>query len=326
MIFVLLVLRRIAKGSVTPEVPNAGYQPASGASSRTVDIDGPVHYVDFAGPTGAPVIVLVHGIGGSHVTWLPLAEMLSQTYRVVIVDLPGHGMTPLGRRRASIAHTQRLLGRFIDAVTDQPVFLVGHSMGAFACLHRAVHRPGETLGIVLVDPAVRLPDAPRIPEWVHSVQFRRYAASVVRERLLAGTRTDDGHEQVIRTQLEMSCARPNALPPETIARYLDIASRRDGQPDLARAFLQATASLSGFVRDKRKLGELTAGVTMPVLVLHGAEDLLVDVAAAEHFVRRQAPGWRLEVADGAGHVPMLEVPAWTADHILAAIGTRLVAT
>ena len=63
------------------------------APSKWVDLDGPVHYVDHGGPAGAPLAVLVHGLGGSHANWAPFAEL----FRFVRVDWR-HGRT--GRDRS----------------------------------------------------------------------------------------------------------------------------------------------------------------------------------------------------------------------------------
>ena len=56
-----------------------------------------------------------------------------------------------------------------------------------------------------------------------------------------------------------------------------------------------------------------------MLLLHGDEDRLVPVAAARAAAKAN-PAWRFEVAEDVGHVPQLEVPEWTAGHILDWLG------
>ena len=77
----------------------AGPGPASGPGgiSRWTDIGGPVHYLDFGGPAGAPVIVAVHGLDGCAVNWSALAPLLTSRYRVLAPDLAGHGLTRAAR-------------------------------------------------------------------------------------------------------------------------------------------------------------------------------------------------------------------------------------
>jgi hypothetical protein len=59
-----------------------------------------------------------------------------------------------------------------------------------------------------------------------------------------------------------------------------------------------------------------AGIHQPTLLLHGEGDVLVPVAAARRMAASH-PAWRLEIAPGIGHIPMLEAPRWTAEAIRA---------
>jgi pimeloyl-ACP methyl ester carboxylesterase len=69
--------------------------------SRTLDLGGPLHYQDFGG-TG-PTMVLVHGLGGSHLNWMMVGERLARRARVLVPDLAGFGRTPLAGRSASVS-------------------------------------------------------------------------------------------------------------------------------------------------------------------------------------------------------------------------------
>src|SRR5437867_11908454 len=95
--------------------------------SRTIDLDGPVHYADFGG-TG-PTLVLVHGHGGSHVNWLAVAPVLARRARVLAVVLAGFGRTALGERSAEMNANWVLVERFLDAVAAGPAGRVGNCMG-----------------------------------------------------------------------------------------------------------------------------------------------------------------------------------------------------
>src|SRR5689334_13091156 len=71
-------------------------------TTRTVDIGGPVHYVDFGGDPEGPTIVLVHGLGGSHLNWDLLAPLLTDSARVFALDLPGFGLSEPELRLATV--------------------------------------------------------------------------------------------------------------------------------------------------------------------------------------------------------------------------------
>src|SRR5512144_2702302 len=124
--------------------------------SLVVDLDGPVHYADFGG-SGRP-IVLVHGLGGSHLNWLPVAPRLAAHGRVLAVDLLGHGRTRSLGRSARLGANRRMLARFIEAVAREPAVLMGNSMGGYLSLAVAADQPAKVASLVLVDPAV--PTAP----------------------------------------------------------------------------------------------------------------------------------------------------------------------
>ena len=242
---------------------------------------------------------------------------------MVALDFPGHGLTPVHGRRASAWANQRLLRRFLAEVVMEPAVLVGHSLGALTCLMHARSSPGTVIGLVLVDPSLPT-QAARIPAWMYSRQFLRYAGSVARRRLLVTASGEAGQREILRHQLAMSYAASADVPAEVLQSYLDVAVRRDGQPELGRAFLQSTLSLFWLVNRRTEAAELMATTTAPVLMIHGSQDLLVDIASAR-AASVANPGWRFEVAPTSGHAPMLDQPSWTAGVIrdwLDSVGAR----
>src|SRR3954470_16207807 len=104
-------------------------QESGSGRSATVDLDGPVHHVDFGGRADGPVVVLVHGVGGSHLNWDLLAPLLTPYVRVRALDLPGVGRSEPGDRRATVHANVAVLDRFLDQVVGGPAVLVGNSMG-----------------------------------------------------------------------------------------------------------------------------------------------------------------------------------------------------
>src|SRR3954470_4322295 len=95
-------------------------------TSRTVDWDGPVHYVDFGGNPDGPAVVLVHGLGGSHLNWDLLAPLLTPHRRVLALDPPAFGRSEPGSRRATVRANVGVLRRFLREVAGRRVVLVGN--------------------------------------------------------------------------------------------------------------------------------------------------------------------------------------------------------
>jgi pimeloyl-ACP methyl ester carboxylesterase len=281
----------------------------SSVVSRTVDLNGSVHFVDFRGPAGAPVLVCVHGLGGAHVTWLAVGRCLAQDYQVLALDLPGHGLTPLAGRSSTIRANQRLLDRFLRQVVGEPVTLVGSSMGGLLTLFQAKANPSTVASAVLVGPTLPLLGRTR-PDWLVSEQFLLYALTFMGKRYLAWDGPESTSEALVRRLLALCCVDPNRVPAEVVDAYIGLVQSRKEEPVDERAFLQAGLSLFTMVNRRAHVWALVSGSTVPTLLLHGDADRLVPLASARAAVAAN-PHWRLQVATDTGHAPMLERPDWT---------------
>jgi len=99
------------------------------------------------------VIALVHGLGSRPDHWLGTARLLARRHHVLLVDLPGHGLSempnPFSLDRAVDAMEQAL-----DAETSEPVILVGHSVGGLVATRLALEHPERVRALVLVETAL----------------------------------------------------------------------------------------------------------------------------------------------------------------------------
>ena len=176
-----------------------------------------MHYVDFGGPAAAtrtvhqPPVVLVHGLGGSHLNWVGIGPQLARHRRVVALDLAGFGLTPSLGRSTSVHHNAALLSRFIHRVLGRPVVLVGNSMGGMVALLLADRRPEQVVGLGLIDPSLPIPRQRQDPQV--AATFALYAVPRVGEAVLtrynAATPTGSGCSARSRS------ASPTRLVPTT---------------------------------------------------------------------------------------------------------------
>jgi pimeloyl-ACP methyl ester carboxylesterase len=281
----------------------------AGSRSRTIDVDGPVHYLDFGGPGHGPLLVAVHGLGGSHLNWSALAPYLTPGSRMLAVDLVGHGLTPAAGRTPDIEGHRRLLSGFLHALGAGPVILVGNSMGGLVSALQAAAEPGTVAGMVLVDPA--LPTArlglvhPRV-----IANFLLCAVPGVGEGYLSQRRRRTTAERSVRRVLDLCCVDSTRVPPEVIRAHVDLIDRLD-RARADDAYLRSARSLSLLTASPSATIQKLAALTQPALLVHGARDLLVPLSSARRMGAAH-PTWRLEVAADTGHVPMLEAPEWTA--------------
>ncbi len=282
------------------------------APSQWIDLDGPVHYVDHGGPAEAPVLVCVHGLGGSHANWAALAPLLTDRYRVLALDLAGFGLTHGSPREATVSGNRRLLDRFLKEVAGEPVVLVGNSMGGLITALQAAERPETVRAAVLIDPA--LPPALALPDKIAAGTFAEFALPGPIRRYRARRQPPMTAERAAMRLLRLCCADPTRIPADVIEQHLALARARHGIPNLEADFLLATRSLLLIMFRRRQYARMLHRLPMPVLLIHGDRDRLIPIRAARAAARAN-PYWRFEIAGGVGHVPMLEVPRWTADQL-----------
>lgn len=282
--------------------------------SGTVDLDGPVHYVDFGGPDTGPTVVLVHGLGGSHLNWDLSAPLLREHARVLALDLPGFGLSEPGHRITTVRNNVAVLDRFLREVAGTPVVLVGNSMGGMISILQAARHPETVSGLVLVDPAV--PGPRRKLDRRVATNFVVYALPGVGERYLAAQRRKRGTRTTVTEMLELCGVDPATVPASLLDRSVALIDQRQDVSGMDRAFLTAARSLLLLLADPRLMRRSMRAVEAPVLLLHGDQDRLVDVSAARDTARRH-PDWRYVELAGVGHVPQLQVPGRFADEVLA---------
>ena len=123
------------------------------SADRWVDVDGVRARVRIEGEASAPAIVLIHGFSFSLESWDGWAEQLSQTHRVVRMDLPGHALTgPDPRARYSVDQTVDFVEGLLAELGIENAVLGGNSLGGLVAWKLAARRPDLVDRLVLVAP------------------------------------------------------------------------------------------------------------------------------------------------------------------------------
>jgi pimeloyl-ACP methyl ester carboxylesterase len=286
-----------------------------GGISRWADVDGPVHYLDFGGPANGPLIVAVHGLGGSAVNWSAIAPSLTTRYRLVAPDLAGHGLTESGGRGTDVPSNRVLLHRFVESVATGPVIVMGNSMGGMIALLEASAAAEAVAGLILLNPA--LPFQPVRPDPLVTAVFALSTAPVLGP-LLARQRRLMPVESMVASTLALCCADASRVTPDIVAMHIEVARRRAAMNGNGKDFAHAARSVietAGFLRGQAYRRAIR-DVSGPVLLLHGERDRLVPVASAR-MAAKAHPAWSFVVLPDLGHVPQLEAPAQTASAITA---------
>ena len=271
-----------------------------------------LHVRETPGPDGRSA-VYVHGLGGSATNWTDLAALLGSRAAGTAVDLPGFGRTrpPAGFDFTPAAHADALL--CFLAGRNEPVHLLGNSLGGAVALSVAARRPELVRTLTLVSPA--MPDRRPDPRRMADV---RLGLALVPGRI--GERARAGLAAVApRTRaeqvLKVCFGDPARVPEHRIVEAAEEITARNAQ-EWAREAGDRTAR--GLVASWwwGASWALAARVQAPTLVVWGDRDRLVSPRLAARTAAA-IPGARLLMLPGVGHVAQIEAAETVARAVAA---------
>jgi pimeloyl-ACP methyl ester carboxylesterase len=272
---------------------------------RIVDADGPIHHRAWEGPEDT-TFVLVHGLGGSHLNWIQVAPGLSGLGRVLALDLPGFGTTPLAGRGAGLMDLRRALGAFVHAEATGRVILAGNSMGGVLAMLQAAVDPAGTHGLILTCSAFPWAKG-AIPSPLVLGAFAAMDVPVLGDAVVAARLRGLPPDQIVRLGLGLTMHDPSRLPDDVVRAHENLVRAQRDMPDAPVAFVQAARSLLRLGRRPDVARGVMDAIACHVLVLHGRRDRFVPARYAE-AVLAEHPDWRGRFFPDVGHVPQMEVP------------------
>jgi pimeloyl-ACP methyl ester carboxylesterase len=267
---------------------------------RWVVVDGtPVNTIELSGEhaSSEPPLVFVHGLSGCWANWLEQLPVFAREHRVLTLDLPGFGASPMPPPGTgiSISRYARLLDRLMDQLGIDAATVVGNSMGGFISAELAIAFPQRVERLVLVSAAGISTTAN--PQTLRAVPVIRRLETVL---TAGGAWVASKSDTVARRPrlrdalLNVVAAHPSRLPAALSAEQL----RGSGKP----GFVQALQAILDY--DFR---ERLPEIACPTLIVWGESDRLVNVADADVFAEL-IPNSRKVIFKDTGHVSMLERP------------------
>jgi len=299
------------------DIPYATLQAQYGdASDRYLDLPSGVHlhYRDQGNQSGE-AIVLVHGFGASLYDWQDWVTRLSGRYRVISLDLPGHGLTeaPKGYR----AHMDDLTGA-VDALTThlgvKRFILVGNSMGGGVAWNYALQHQDRLDGLVLEDSV----PPPYPASHTEKPKGNVLLFNLLQSPILRGILAKVDLTPLIRQGLNAALINRSLVTPALVRRYSDF-SRAPGHRDILLNLQGGPHS------DPATVNAALARLTVPTLVMHGKADGVIRPAEGERTAKA-IPGATLILYDGVGHVPMEQIPDKSAADLDGWIRTKSLAS
>lgn len=237
-------------------------------------------HTEVSGPIDAPALVLVHSLGTDGSLWDEQARALGERYRIVRVDLRGHGRSPAPPGPYALSQLALDVLAAADAAGVHRFHCAGISLGGAIALWLAVHRPERIDRLVLANTAARIGTEPLWNERIRAV--RELGMDGLCDAVLA-----------------------RWLSPERAARAPELAAR------IARIFRATDPEGYAACCAALAAADLRAGaatVRSPTLILAGSLDVSTPVADAR-ALHAAIPGSELEVLEGAAHLSNLDRPA-----------------
>lgn len=260
--------------------------------------------------------VLIHGLGGRATNWTDLMRALP--LQSFALDLPGFGHSDPTVREPGIDDFVETVIAFVEQrLHGQAVHLFGNSLGGVVAVDLVTRRPDLVRSLTLVSPALPGYRLTRSNYGVPVVAIPR-----VGDRMLARWQRGTVEQRVAGT-LAVNFADPSGVHPVRLQELIEETQRRDGDEHAAATYLGSARSLMrSFLRPRvhnpwRRLRD----IHVPLLVVYGRRDQLVDPVAA-HRITREHPGAVVAVIMDSAHVSQIEAPLEVARLWSEHIGAR----
>jgi pimeloyl-ACP methyl ester carboxylesterase len=251
--------------------------------------------VSYTEAGSGPVLLLIHGMGGTFENWQEVIEPLARTHTVIAPDLPGHGASGPGGGDYSVGALAAGLRDLMLALGHDRLTLVGHSLGGGIAMQFAYQFPEMVERLVLVSSGGLGPEVSPV---------LRAAALPGADLFIAATA---GLGQRIGAPVGRALTaiglRPTADVAEVARGYASLSD-----PARRAAFLGTVRAVIGTGGQRVDASDrLYLAEAMPVMIVWGARDPIIPVHHGED-AHEHIPGSRLVVFDGVGHLPQVEAP------------------
>ena len=301
--FIVFLIAVVAIAYAVLQRPDTPYETLEARyavlTSHFVDLPSGIraHYRDDGVPS-APTVLLVHGFGDSFLSWTQWIDILSRNFRVVTVDVPGHGLT---RAPESWIPTAAAQVEFIDqfaAAVKLPAFAIaGNSMGGTIAWRTTLAHPERIRALVLVD-AGGFPNEKQAEQpWAFQLlgtPVGRWALEHLETR------------PITKASLQNSLLNNPLVTDDFVTRWVDVQLAPGHRRILMWTPSGEDTSGAAFKFTKADPVQLST-IGVPTLVLWGEKDPLIEPASARKF-GAAIPGATVIIYPNVGHMPQLENP------------------
>jgi len=230
------------------------------------------HHYSEKGESRRPPVILIHGAGGTHLSWPPDIRRLPG-FQVFALDLPGHGKSG-GRGYQSIGDYAQAIIEWLEVIGIYSASFIGHSMGSAIALTITLNYPEHVKGVGVISGGAQLRVNPELLE-----------------RLCNPTTIRTTIERI--ASLSFGAKTPKKLIDQTINRM------DETRPSVLYGDFLACNSFD-------VIGQI-AQINLPTLIICGSEDRMTPIRYAQ-YLASNIPKADIRTVMDSGHMVMLEQP------------------
>ncbi len=265
-------------------------------------LDSMISFLEWPASKEAPVLVFAHANGFNAATYRELLDPLAGEFRVIALDMRGHGETtlPTDSRLARGWRVFRddLLG-FLDGLAIRPDVLAGHSLGASAILLAAAARKDIARAIVVAEP-VMATDRTALAAAFAALRGRPEGGNPLFAMALKRRKQFKSREDAIRSFTGRGPFR--TWPDRMVADYVEGGLLPDG--DAFRLACDPKWEAASFATYPFRMAALGSRIGVPVTILSGTENSATAQSVLTEFVRRHGNTRAVPIAGASHFLPM----------------------
>lgn len=286
---------------------------SGGFNKHTIEMDGEQYYYFDNENIGQPVLIFVHGFSDEKASWFPFVNEFSKKYRVIAPDLLGHGEN---KKDTTISYTflrqAEFLKSFLDELNINQPHLIGASMGGAVVGKFASIYPTELSSVTFISSAGINGNTEVSALQQFMDQFPSDELKKENMPLLPKDMSDESLAQFKKYIFYKDLNVPEKLMKYYMKRSVE---NRDFYFNVMQDIVYTE---NGAFKDA--LDEELDNIVVPVLVIWGKQDPLLDVSSVKVFEDSVSAPLTVALIDDCGHATLAEQPQETRQPIIDFIG------
>ncbi|MGB4267539.1 MAG: alpha/beta hydrolase [Spirochaetota bacterium] len=282
-----LGMRSIPTDTLKPKYANQ--------NSYFINIDGTTIHIRDEGKKDAPVLLLIHGVCASLHTWDGWVTLLKDHFRIIRFDIPGFGLSsPIPSKNYTPEYSVELLNKSLQQLGIKKLSIAGNSLGGFIAWKFALTYPDKIEKLILIDSVGYPQEMPWLLKFSTNIFVRPFARIGMPRYFI-----NKAVHEVYGDQSKVT--------DDIVDRYFELSQKEGNRSAWIDVFM--------VMKDYSKRKDLSKGITdlkCPIMVMWGTKDIWIPYTTEFPKWQKDLPHAVFKVYEGAGHIPMEEIPEQTA--------------